>query len=164
MHNLLMMHAQDETVHINQLVPELVDQAFPELKDVYIIAEYSGDGNPYSDISLSEGRDTYTITLSNTLQDAPPSVLRGALSEQLMYVTKITSHPFLMNVQIMLSSLPSYAARFSRRMDSQLIRRGMGDDFLAYYRYVNDRLGSISRPRGSYTLEELGMKVWCSRL
>lgn len=163
-YNRFMTVAQKARIHINQLVPEIMGQAFPEIDGLPVVAEYSGDTDAYADADLSEG--FYTITLAKDLEDAPLPVLRGALAEELGKIAKFeTISKISLFVQSILLGLSDrYAARFSRLGDMDLIRRGLGEDYLAYSRYLRDQFGYEHQRFDGYKLEDLEPMVKSARL
>ncbi len=148
-----MSYQEGKTFHLNQLLPEIVRFAFPELREVDIIAERAQLGNSFTDHEFDEG--TYTIRLCNELNGAPMTVIAGAIAMELQQIAKKVHSPIRYGVQRFFERLsPHIAAQVSRKEDLDMINRGLGGNYTQFNEYITTRCEYAWNPIDGYSPSE----------
>lgn len=145
--------------HINQVVPDIVNQAFPEISDVYITAEY-GNTDGHSTGHTYERNGGYTLRICDDLKDAPLHVMRGAIGAELLQIAE-KENSFIIYSWICLREKVSrsFSIRVSRSDDINIIKRGLGDDYLAFKRHIVNECGYEWNELDGFCLDDIEMIV-----
>jgi hypothetical protein len=149
--------SESPKTHLNQVVPELVEEAFPELVGIDITAEFGDIFGSFTEHSRGD-MGTYTLRLGSELKEVPLPVIRGAVAMELQQIAK-KERNFIgyMGQRFFEKFSSSYAIDVSCREDLDLVSRGLGKDYAAFSRHITDNCGYVWKPFDGYTPPEIEM-------
>ncbi len=155
-----MPDAKEGYVHANQVLPEIVNEAFQELKGLPMCVEYRDDPESFTSYEYSQG--SFTICLGEELRFAPLAVKRGALAEELGKIARLVKDPHKHNVECAIRKYfnnfaiyKDYAIDVSMEENIDLIERGLGKDYIRYTMYLEKNCNYRWRPSDGYCLISL---------
>ena len=135
--------------HLNQLLPDIVRFAFPELKQVDIIAEHADIDHSFTDNLFDNG--TYTLRLGNELKDAPVPVRAGAIAMELQQIAKQVRTPLRYRLQRFWKWCSvDYQIKVSQREDIDLINREFGGCMSEFNDFIGKQCGYVWNPKDGY--------------
>lgn len=155
-----MTDGDDGYVHAPRVLKELVEDAFPELKDVPLDVDYRNDPEAFTMTEYSQR--CLTIFLGEELRKAPWAAKSGAIAEELCKISKMLVSPAVHRAEYLIQKyliiLPFFKdcpADISMKENEDLIERGLGSDYIAYTVYLENHCNYRWVPTDGHSLMSL---------
>jgi hypothetical protein len=141
--------------NVISLAERMISNSFPTLRGMTLKLEII-DSDDYVMGMRLEGRVIHLEISQEDFARMEPNVVIGVLAHELCHAEEDHRHgPFLENLLSWLCErIPRLETRMERRIDNAVIRKGYGNDLLAFQRYHDEYYEAYDQTDG-LTVEEI---------
>ncbi|MBU3912722.1 MAG: hypothetical protein KKE50_01370 [Nanoarchaeota archaeon] len=125
------------TNNLTRLTRKIIERGFPELRQIYVIANYKK-----SDYALEWGvlrqPIRYCIVVDSMFRKAPVSVVVGGLAHELGHILDCENYSLWVDYvrQFLISLSKTLYILNERKIDMKVIRRGFGHELADFFKWT----------------------------
>jgi uncharacterized hydantoinase/oxoprolinase family protein len=113
---------------VELIAKDLIEQYFPELKDVFITFKKVSKTDYFA--SVSGSRNNYHINYHRKLLKGSKAAIKGCLAHELQHIVEFRKHSLIRRLINRLQT-----SKTERRIDTAVVSRGLGKELLAFQRF-----------------------------
>ena len=142
-------------MELYSIIDTMIKNRFPELSDIEIQLNLEESDDEFTAYGKLDGGGYY-INVDKTLQQAPVPVIQGALAHELVHISLDKGMNFIVRFfDGLLYQLCSWYETYDeRKTDLLVIKRGYGEQLLAFSKFANEEYEEYTAEDG-LTAEEI---------
>ncbi len=141
--------------NIDHYISKIVNDGFPELKNITITAKYKKLKNSFMQVEY-ESETEYIIQIDTSLEGVNKDIMLGGIAHEIAHVFRNVCSNFLGTIisGVMYRISSKYRTRDERETDLLVVERGFGKQLLAFLKY-NDKYYYAYTESDGLTVKEL---------